>query len=185
MNDFDKAKAIVEKVLSQAKEGRIEFAGWKYYIKFDTNIEGNLSGQSDDHITINIPDYNLFVWKVARYLKKASKFYLEEKRYYELDGSAFEEKLVMCLLLNMSIYDSQNIYEYIEAKTKMIEPNLTVDKTKIGNFYYQKGGEEKEARVKMWIKKNLSNPLQTAISIWKVLKKKKPLPNALKKTNLC
>ena len=157
MNQFDKTKETIEKIFKQAQEGKIEFAGWKYYVKFNTNIEGKLSGQSDEHITINIPDYDLFIAKVARYLKSANKFYSDEKKYYELDGSAFDEKMVMCLFLNMSFYDSQNVYNYIDVKTKMLDANLTIEKNKLGNLFYLKGGENKKINVNMWTKKNLSN----------------------------
>ncbi|MBQ8443910.1 MAG: hypothetical protein IJX25_00965 [Clostridia bacterium] len=157
MNTFKQTKSTIERVFSGAKNGLIEFAGWKYYIKFNTKIEGEVNGVDDGHLTINIPDFNLFVWKVDKYMQKAMKFYRDEKNYYELDTSSFRDKLFMCLLLNMSTFDAENIYDYITFRTKMLDTQFSSDKFSLGRLNYTKGQQEKSVKITASIRQNTSN----------------------------
>ena len=162
MNTFEQTKNIIKKIFMQAKEGVITIKdknkeNWLYWLRFFANINGEKVIYENANLILDIPDFNLFVWKVDKYLQKAYKFFIAEKEYYDLTPHSFKEKLVMCLILNMSYYDAKNVYQYIDMRTKMLEREFQNEDFSLGKLYYQKGAVGKEGKIKAKIKRSQSN----------------------------
>ena len=118
-------QAIIEKVLKQLANGQVEIDSldnfsWTFITKLYSNIEGSFSGDYDAPV-LQIPNFELFVEKVDNYLKIAQKFYKRDQEYFDLDDNAFKEKLFFNLLTNASYYDFENIYNFIDEKTEMLQ----------------------------------------------------------------
>lgn len=129
---------IIENIIEQARNGKIvigkEDNYWQFFVRFYCNIE-NKTPVNSKYPVININDYQLFLKEVKDYLKEAYKFYYNDKEYFDLDDKTFLQKLFCDLMINVTSYDMNNVYRYIEERKSMlldktIEPNSYL----IGNF---------------------------------------------------
>ncbi|MBE7074203.1 MAG: hypothetical protein E7379_03845 [Clostridiales bacterium] len=162
MNTLEQTKRIIEKVFSQAREGCIDIKdknkeSWLYWLKFYAKIEGQANGGDDSHFIVDIPDFDLFVLKVDKYIQKAYKFFAVEKEHYDLTPESFKEKIFMSLMLNMSFSDAKNVYQYIDLRIKMLDREFDAETFKLGEIKYSKGAMDKNARIKAKIKSTRSN----------------------------
>ncbi|MBO7508412.1 MAG: hypothetical protein J6T39_02065, partial [Clostridia bacterium] len=134
---------VVKELLEELSQENVKITAtdggvWQYSTKMDTKIEGRNNTLVSNSIVLNIPDYNLFVRKIGKYLDVASKFYEKDKEYFMLDGNEYLKRLVLDLFLNATNYDLYNIYNYIDFKKDMLSTEYK-DKTfelgtlKVGN----------------------------------------------------
>lgn len=121
---------LIQEVFNQAKNGVVYIKSednldWRFFIKFFTNIEDNLSNKNNKSPILFIPDYALFLEKVAQYLQTAQVFYKEDKNYFNLSQREFNKKLFLDLIINASNFDFINIYNFIDIKRKMIKKEIS------------------------------------------------------------
>lgn len=123
---FEKTSGLIQKIFEQAKDGFISLGPkgkeWTYHVKFYQKIEGKVDFPLDNSVPIvNIPNYQTFVKKIEKYIPIAKDFYKKDKTYLELDNAGFEEKLFMDLFISATNYDLNNIEQYIDKRTKMLQ----------------------------------------------------------------
>lgn len=122
----NKNKQNINKVISQARAGTVKFnveenkGYWTFYINFMTEIEGQLEKAKDNVPVLKIPNKKIFYEAVGSYLEKATKFYHDDKTYFDLTEDSFKQKLFSDLILNASHIDLNNIIPYVEKRTRML-----------------------------------------------------------------
>jgi len=130
---------IIKKVLKQLSDGQVEIesldnSSWTFITKLSSNIEGTFSGGHNVPI-LQIPNFELFIEKIEHYLEVAQKFYKRDQDYFDLDDDAFKEKLFFNLLTNAGYYDFENIYNFIDEKTEMLQHPFPSGVFTIGKFF--------------------------------------------------
>ena len=168
-NTIEQTKKVIDKVFSQATMGICSFetqkkSFWNFFVQFYSKHDGVLyskpesifSNPKPDHDsgdfnipTFQIPNLDLFVEVVDRYLKLAKEFYNDDKEYFELTDDSFTEKLTLDLFVNASNFDFSNPIAYVQQKTKQLQNTIKLEKRTIGKM--------NENIVSCNIKKNHSN----------------------------
>ena len=157
--------AIVKGVFNEAKNGLVSIdcngGYWSFFVKFFLNKHDNSNNLNNKYPIVNVDDYDAFLNKVEEYLSIAADFYHNDIAYFDLtDKNAYLKKLFLDLICNASIYDLNNINEYIDLKTKQLLDNkVKVQEEVIGKY----GSLD----IKCEVKKNASNleaPYKMSIS---------------------
>lgn len=155
-------KKNIEKVLMQAEKGVVEIGEKEnqgiYKVRFYANINGKKKENVDDrYLVVDIPDYNLFLNKVEKYLDKAMAFYKKDQEYFGLSERAYIQRLFLFLMMNVSVNDASNIYDYIDQRTKMLETPLEKESFALAEISYKKALSTQDVWVGGSIMKNRSS----------------------------
>lgn len=142
---------LVQKIFKEAENGEIkignESAGmWKFYVQFFNNS----SAINNGGLAVVVRDKEAFLSKIRNYLIAAREFYAQDKKYFELKGNEFDEKLVMDLFVNATNFDLNNVEKYIEQRTKLL-----LDKTTECREFFL--GEYLDCNIIARVVKNKSN----------------------------
>lgn len=140
---------VVTELLCEMAANKVEINSldggiWKYPTQMDSKIENKkirskskkeqASEENESGVILNIPNYDLFLEKISKYLVVAEKFYGQDKAYFMIDGKEYHKRLVLDLFLNATSFDLYEIYKYIDFKKKMLETSVPLGKFKLGEF---------------------------------------------------
>ena len=64
----------------------------------------------------------------------ATKFYLTDKDYYDLNEQSFCEKLVLDLIVNATNFDLNNFEAYVKQRTEMLKEDLIIQEKVVGQY---------------------------------------------------
>ena len=150
---LEHCKEIIKKLAAQSIKGKISIGDedlgyWNFFVKFNIQLEGEEDVKSK-YPTFKINSNELFFKNLADYLVLARKFYEKDQSYFSLSNDAFDEKLILDILINATNYDMQNMEAYLEQRTRMLKENLSCITTRIGDYG--------ECSIYMEITKNKSN----------------------------
>ncbi|MGN1201455.1 MAG: hypothetical protein ACI4R8_04290 [Candidatus Caccovivens sp.] len=144
-NDFRQNRVIIH-----SKDGL-----WKYKTKLFVNLEGEEDYKEDYPFSINIPNFDLLEKKTENYLSKARNFYNEDKDYYEIEDSSYDKHLLFFLFVNMTMYDANDIYNFFDKRSKMLESSKNFVGESFSGHYSD--GEKIDFDIKVKIERNRSN----------------------------
>ena len=124
---------ILKELFIETSNGKIVFetasSNWIYQSKFLINKCG------DDCVSIRINDMKLFKDCIKKYLDLAYEFYYDDKEYFELNDRNYVKKLIYDLLINGDHFDYENIYDYVDKKTEMLNTkNIDTASKYIGKY---------------------------------------------------
>lgn len=128
-------ETIVNEVFEEAKNGVVSIdcngGYWSFFVKFYLNKHDNTNKLNNKFPIVNVSDYNEFIKRVEDYLIIASEFYSKDIEYFDLsDKKAYLKKLFLDLICNATIYNLNNINEYIDIKTKQLLDDKVILKEK-------------------------------------------------------
>ncbi len=180
---FETIKKAMGNVFSQASKGEVVFKtldglDWRYVLKFYANVNGRLYKNGENIFsnlqapqkvleqdffvpTVQIPNLNNFVEKVAKYVESAKEFYKKEPSHFAFTPPAFVEKLIYSLIINASNFDLNNMDAYVERKIKEIETPYRLGFFKLGDM-----GELEVFASTSKLFSNLEGPLQFDTKFW-------------------
>ena len=134
----EKTRESLEKILIQAENGHIEIQSnddslgkWKYYVQFCTSLS---TKQNPSVPFVDIPDYDTFLKKLDSYLDVATSFYEDSKSYFDLNDDSFREKLILDLFINVTNSDCNNIFNYIDTRTRLLQNVLSLASFSLGKY---------------------------------------------------
>lgn len=136
----NKLEQLVKDIFAQAESGSVTIGNpgnqWRYYLRFYAKTPQKTTPNNTSYATINIPDFNLFLDKLEKYLAVASQFYEGDQEYLMLEDSndGYVQKQILDLLINCSPVDCENIYKYIDTRTKMLKANVEIGKKELGTY---------------------------------------------------
>ena len=133
-------KKMIDNIHIQGLNGRITIGDlyrglWSFHTKFYTKLEKfDLMEKDYDFPTFDIPNYDVYLEKVEKYLKYAQQFYKEDQKYYGLSDDAFLQKLYLDLIVSSTYFQQHDIIEYVEMRTKMLKNKFAMSTFKIGSI---------------------------------------------------
>ena len=148
-------ETIVKEVFEEAKNGVVSIdcngGYWSFFVKFYLNKHDDTNKLNSKYPIVNVSDYKEFIKKVEYYLKVASEFYFKDIEYFDLSGKkAYLKKLFLDLICNATIYNLNNINEYIDLKIKqLLDDKVILKETLLGKY----GSLD----IKCYVSKNPSN----------------------------
>lgn len=170
MNYFE---TILRDLFENAKNNKIvikaDGGDWLYKTKFYVKLAGEDVSLNEDVPYIDIPDLKLLANKSDLYLKETREFYNDDKEYFMVKNFSFDKHLLYFLFVNMTNYDINNVYQYVDNRTRMIKESKNFS----GKTYYlghYSDNTKIDFDIFAKIKKNRSNletPLDFEINIKK------------------
>lgn len=136
----NRLKKIFEDIKKQAETGVIKIEArdgikWRYYTRFYCDIEGVLNANPNNkYPIIEIPNYDIFIKLIDKYLKYAEIFYSSDQDYYDLSKDEFDKKLVLNLIINATNFDFIKVYDYINKRTEMLKQDIGLGKFHLGEY---------------------------------------------------
>lgn len=155
-------ESLLIDIFDQAEKGKVEigegYNKWVHDLKFFVKTPGRKLGKADG-IVLNIPNWENFVGDVTKYLEASDWFYNGYKEYMDLDYKDSLKERILILLVNVSPRDCNDIYKYVQARTKMFQTqDLSGDtffgKLNIPNDQLKHFSGLEEARIRAFITKN-------------------------------
>ena len=122
---------------------------WKFGVHFFTKIEGKTNACDNLAPEVQIPNFEVFLDALNKYLSLAKEFYFDDQDYFDLTDDGFTKKLISDLFASATNYDLNTIVPYIETRTKLIKNTLPPEQFELGNI--------NGATISATIKKNRSN----------------------------
>lgn len=124
-------RELFEELIKEVATGRVEFNGGYYNVGFNTNImkDGevlSIYGEENSKYlvpTLQINNYNTFMYYLYEYLLKAEDFYEEE---IGTNYNAFSDKDISKLLMslvwaNATSCDFNNPVEYLQRRINLLD----------------------------------------------------------------
>lgn len=133
-------KKIVDDVFLQAEKGVVNLKTqnqeqWKFYTRFYYKIEDKTNLKlNNKYPIVYIPNYNVFLKEIQKYIVVAKDFYKDDKNYFDLNEEEFAKKLFLDLVINACNYDLINFIDYVKLKTQILENVLTENEFIIGKY---------------------------------------------------
>ena len=128
---------LINKIMAQAETGEVkikdqEGSVWKFFVQLENNLSTTVNS---GRLAIVVRDKALFVENMKKYLMQAREFYVQDKHYFALTDTSFDEKLVLDLFINASNFELNNIEQFVNNRTLMLKDQSTIcGQIQLGKF---------------------------------------------------
>lgn len=132
-------KEILKELFKEADNGKVVIkipkGEWQYNTQFSAYYgKEKTKSIKENAVNFFVQDFDLLAEKVNKYLNIATEFYKDDKDFFDFDDESFAKHLSFFLFVNMTNYDLNFVYNFVDSRTKFLENKIDCKETKLGHF---------------------------------------------------